>query len=440
MIFAEKGAPLSHQFKIAMEAQTVEPSPVRIFDMTLLPGAADYCLMVDSRTILHPDAIALFIRAALLYPEAEILFGDEVRLGSDGVIVELAPACEMSEALLYAVNPAARCCLIKHAALALLPLGNRHANGSVDCFPSLSELLFIAWNLRLKFQHLPLYFHGFPLDVSRAAMPPTLAQTRGQALAFPPPPVPEVALVIPFRDRVDYIRRLMDSLAQTAYPCYSVVLINNGSVQPETLAYLGELRPRARVQVIDIHDPFNFSHLYNQAVADVSEELLVFMNNDVEILAPDWLDIMVRVLSDATVALVGCRLIRSDRSLQHGGMVFRPSMALCAMNLFFEDGFYTRAQRDVSGVTAACWLIRKSVFTELGGFDDIQFPIGFSDADLCLKIMQAGHRIVYAPQSVLLHHESASRPTEQEPYEKWRLFQRYAGHSPLVDRHYPPFG
>jgi GT2 family glycosyltransferase len=160
------------------------------------------------------------------------------------------------------------------------------------------------------------------------------------------------------------------------------------------------------------------------------------MNNDMEVDEPGWLEAMLEHIHRPGVAAVGARLVRPDGSLQHAGVIFKPSVFHCAMNLFIDEQFYTLTQRDVSGVTAACMLIRKSVFQAVGGFDEIHFPIGFSDADLCLKLTRAGHTIIYTPHARLIHHESATRKVQEESYEIYTLFRRYIGDTPMFDRHY----
>ncbi|MFN2351963.1 MAG: glycosyltransferase, partial [Kiritimatiellia bacterium] len=126
-------------------------------------------------------------------------------------------------------------------------------------------------------------------------------------------------------------------------------------------------------------EPFNYSRLHNRIVRKVDCETLIFLNNDVEIINPDWIECLYEHLQRERVAAVGCQLLRSDGSLQHAGITFQPSILSCATNITAPDHF-VYVQREVSGVTAACMMIRRSVFLEIGGFDEIDFPIGFSDA------------------------------------------------------------
>lgn len=160
------------------------------------------------------------------------------------------------------------------------------------------------------------------------------------------------------------------------------------------------------------------------------------MNNDLEVIKGDWLEAMLEHIHRDKIGAVGCRLIGKNGELQHAGMTFRPDIYFCARNLNLEEGYYTKVQREVAGVTCACMLTRKTVFEKTGGFDEVQFPIGFSDADLCQKITRIGYKIIYTPFAELYHHESLSRKTHEEWYEKHTLFKRYLGATTLADKHY----
>jgi GT2 family glycosyltransferase len=253
-----------------------------------------------------------------------------------------------------------------------------------------------------------------------------------------PPEQTEVAIIIPFRDQPDYLKRLLSSMEKTSYKNFALYLVNNQSELPETSALLRELADSSKfkIKIIEFNKPFNYSRLHNEAVARINHELLLFMNNDLEVIKGDWLEAMLEHIYRDNVGAVGCRLIRKNGELQHAGMTFKPDIYFCAMNFNVEAGYYTKVQREVSAVTCACMLIRKSVFEKIGGFDEVHFPIGFSDADLCLKIKKAGYKIIYTPFAELYHHESLSRKTNEEGYEKYTLFRRYIGATPLVDEHY----
>lgn len=429
-----------------------------------------YVGWMNADDLLHPDALAILVRRLNQDLAIDIYYTDEVIINARRAVVGYLPKGRVAMDLMLACNAVRHGFFIRKAAFQNLGGLKSEFDGAQD-----HDLILRALEQGLRFDYLPCALYGWRAE-SRSLVRDPQVFDLGPALAYPraypagrkviqaalarqrvaatvmdgrfgwyrvkyqlPERRDEVAMIVPFKDRVDCLRRLLASLEQTAYPDYRVVLVNNRSERPETLEFLAELqrRPSGRYHVVDFNEPFNYSRIYNQAVTGVSNEILLFMNNDLEVIHPEWLEAMLEHIYRPGVGAVGCRLILKNGALQHGGMVFKPSVYFCAMNLFYDDGYYTRVQRQVSGVTAACLMIRRSVFLRVGGFDELQFPVGFSDADLCLKLDQAGEKIIYTPYAELRHHESASRKVQEENYEKMTLFQRYIGSTPLADRHYP---
>jgi GT2 family glycosyltransferase len=431
-------------------------------------AAGEYVAFMDHDDLLHHDALALFARTLNDGRDADIFYSDEHRIDEAGYIIGTTRKCEISLDLLLSCNAVGHLCIVKRAALRRLgPLSSAY-DGAQD-----HDLVLRALEQGMSFQHLPYPVYGWRLhpasmsDGTRQA-PAGAAGTfpraylSGKALiqayldrhgiraevtddGFPwyrvryavPDEKQEVAIIVPFKDKVARLQVLLASIRKTSYPHYRLFLVNNRSERPETLAYLAEIRKDPRITVLDFDEPFNYSRLHNEIVKKVPNELLLFLNNDMEIIRPDWLEAMLEHIYREKVAAVGCKLIIDERTIQHAGMAFKPSVLFCALNLSDADEFYTRVQRDVSGVTAACMLIRKSVFERVGGFDETNFPIGFSDSDLCLKLIQAGYKIIYTPFAVLVHHESRSRALQEEAYEMVTLFRRYGARTPLNDPHYP---
>ncbi len=452
-------------------------------------AAGEYVAFMDHDDLLHHDALALFVRTLNDGRDADVFYSDENRIDEDGYIIGATRKCELSLDLLLSCNAVGHLCIVKRGALRRLgPLKSEY-DGAQD-----HDLVLRAWEQGMTFYHLPYLLYGwrmhrqsmsdgtrkFPANsipksqgVSQVSPSPSTlnhqpasayprAWLSGQSLiqaylerhgirarvtgdGFPwyrvryslPSGPEEVAIIVPFKDKVARLKVLLASLAKTAYPHYRLFLVNNRSERTETRAYLETLRADPRVTRLEFDEPFNYARLHNATVKKIPNELLLFLNNDMEIIQPDWLDAMLEHIHRERVGAVGCKLIIDQRTIQHAGMAFRPSVLFCALNLTDADEFYTRVQRDVSGVTAACMLIRKSAFEGVGGFDETHFPIGFSDSDLCLKLVQAGYKIIYTPFAALVHHESQSRRLQEEGYEMVTLFRRYGGRTPLNDPHYP---
>lgn len=229
----------------------------------------------------------------------------------------------------------------------------------------------------------------------------------------------KVSIIIPTRDAFSYLHRCVDSIeAFTDYPDYEIVIVDNGSTNPTVLEYL-ENTPR---RVIRDQGKFNYSRINNDAVHATSGEYVLFLNNDTEVLSPGWLTAMVEHGQRPEVGAVGAKLLYPDGRIQHAGVVMGIGGVAGHASKYQDDAepgyFYLpNAIRDFSAVTAACMLVRRSVFEEVGGFNEGDLAVSFNDVDLCLRLMQRGYRIVYTPFARLYHFESASRPKRDDPRE-----------------------
>jgi len=226
---------------------------------------------------------------------------------------------------------------------------------------------------------------------------------------------PLVSVIILTRNKESLIRKCIDSIKQkTSYKNYEIVIVDNGSTETGALKYLGELESLPGVRLIKNNEPFNFSRLNNIGAQGAKGDLLAFLNNDVEVIAPDWLSWMVAEIASNEVGVVGARLWYPNNTLQHGGIVLglggiagHPFRGITKKEKP-RDGLSDEV-RTVSAVTAACMLTRRSVFESLGGFNELDLPVAYNDVDYCLRVQQQGHRIVYVPEAELYHHESATR-------------------------------
>jgi GT2 family glycosyltransferase len=242
-----------------------------------------------------------------------------------------------------------------------------------------------------------------------------------------PDPAPMVTLIIPTRNGLELLRQCIGSiLEKTAYPNYEILVIDNGSDDPAALAYLQALQSDARVRVVRDDRPFNFSALNNAAVELARGELIGLVNNDIEVISPDWLAEMAGHALRSGVGAVGARLLFPDDTLQHAGLI----LDLVNVALQFhrnlprqEAGCYGRASltQNFSAVTAACMVLRKKVYQEVGGFNETHLQVAYNDVDLCLRLRRAGYRNVWTPYAELYHHESATRGYETTPEKRSRF-------------------
>jgi len=245
-----------------------------------------------------------------------------------------------------------------------------------------------------------------------------------------PNPTPLVSIVVPTRDRLDLLKPCIAGLLdRTDYPAFEVVIADNGSVQPATLAYFDALGPDPRVRIVPLPGPFNYSRINNEAVTSTSGSLLVFLNNDVEVIHPDWLSALVREAARPDIGAVGAKLLYPNRLIQHAGVVLgmRQGLATHAFQFFEADhpGYLHMldAVKRYSAVTGACLAVSRGKFEEVGGFDGESFPVSLNDVDLCLKLDAAGYRNLVTPHARLIHKESATRRSDKRPDQRERWGQ-----------------
>ena len=241
------------------------------------------------------------------------------------------------------------------------------------------------------------------------------------------PRAEKISIIIPTRDQLDLLSRCIDSLQKTSYENYEVIIVDNDSEAEETRQYLA----KTHLRVVRFRGPFNFSAMNNYAVEQTDSPWLLFLNNDVEVIEPDWLSAMAEHVQRPQVGAVGARLLYADDTIQHAGVVLGVGgMADHAFRGFPADnpGVARQLQitRNYSAVTGACLLTRRDLFRQVGGFDEEHLPVSFSDVDLCLKLRRAGYLIVYTPFAKLYHHEFATRQRAYEPMESEVIRQRWS--------------
>lgn len=242
-----------------------------------------------------------------------------------------------------------------------------------------------------------------------------------------PTPLPLVSLIIPTRNGLALIRTCVDSiLNKTDYANYEILIVDNGSDDPATLAYFDHLRKDSRVRIIRDDGPFNYSALNNAAASIAKGEVLGLLNNDLEVITKEWLTEMVSLALQPAIGAVGARLWYPDDRLQHGGVILGIGGVAGHAHKGFpkgHPGYLGRASliSGFSAVTAACLVVRKEIFTSVGGLDEIDLKVACNDIDFCLRVRAAGYRNVWTPYAELYHHESATRGYEDTPEKIARL-------------------
>ncbi len=263
---------------------------------------------------------------------------------------------------------------------------------------------------------------------------------------------PLVSIVIPTRDWVQLLEPCVKSiLEKTTYPHFELILVDNGSRDAAALAYLEKISRDTRVRILRWDEEFNYSRLNNLAVQSSAAELVAFVNNDIVVRTPGWLEEMVDQVLQPGVGAVGPKLLYPDGRIQQAGVILGAGLHGVAEVAHRglpqgDSGYFGRANlvQELSAIGAACMLVPREVYLEVGGFDEERLKVAFNDIDFCLKLRARGYRIIYTPNAELFHLEHASRGHENTEGKKQRFdaeieyMKEKWGEALLIDPAYNP--
>lgn len=253
---------------------------------------------------------------------------------------------------------------------------------------------------------------------------------------WPLPPeneLPRVSLIVPTRDQLPLLRTCLDGLLNsTDYPRLEILVVDNDSRHPDTLDYLRrQEEEHSNLRVLRYPHAFNYAAINNWAAAQAGGDILVLINNDIEVLHPDWLKQMVAQMLRPGVGLVGAKLRWPNGMVQHGGVVVGVYglAAHVGNTLIHSDPGYlgtNQLDRQFSAVTAACMLVHRQLYQRLGGLQEHRYPITFNDVDFCLRVREQGYSVIWSAQAELVHAESASRGKDENPSKRQRARREQA--------------
>ncbi|MBD2841045.1 glycosyltransferase family 2 protein [Erythrobacter rubeus] len=232
---------------------------------------------------------------------------------------------------------------------------------------------------------------------------------------------PLVSVIVATRDRVELLETCVEGvLNDTDYPEIELIIVDNDSRDPATLDYMEKAARDPRVRLVRWPHPFNYSAINNYGATFAKGEYLCLLNNDIEVIEPDWLTELLREACQPGIGAVGARLLYPDRSIQHAGVAIGLGNAAGHPHRGLEEGdpgYYAQAliARGASAVTAACLLVAKEHFDAVGGLDEEHLAVAYNDVDFCLKLREQGLRNIYTPAATLIHHESKSRGQDYAP-------------------------
>lgn len=244
-----------------------------------------------------------------------------------------------------------------------------------------------------------------------------------------PTPPPLVSIIVLTRDKYSLLHQCIESILQlTTYENYEILIVDNDSTDIQTLDYLKKLENHANIRIYRDPQPFNYSALTNNAVKYAKGSFLCFLNNDIQVISPDWLNEMCSLALQPSIGAVGAALFYPNETLQHGGIIVGGGGIASHAHRKFprkDPGYMSRkaSRSNFSAVTAACMVVKTDVFQKMGGLNEQDLKIAFNDVDFCLRLIEAGYRNVWTPYAELYHHESASRGLDTTPEKKARFLK-----------------
>ena len=439
----------------------------------------DYVAFFDHDDLLVDVAIELMVRAAGR-TGARMLYSDEDKIDQAGYFLEPNLKPDYNYRYLLGCNYICHLLFVEARVLAAVgPLRPAYDGAQdhdlilrlVEAIPAaevhhVPEVLYhwrktpnsTAVNIGNKTYAIDAGVQAVGDHLKRRGIPAQVESIRGLTLygvRWKQKTQPRVSIIIPFKDQIDTTRRCVDALlAHTDYRNFDILLVNNWSVTLEAADFIKRVTRRDRVRVLTVEEEFNYSRLNNLATQGNEAELFFFMNNDVFVDDRDWLRRIVgEMLAAPDIAVVGGKFLYPNDTIQHAGVVVGPAGVAAHVHRgapLTDYGYIGRAMlsHEVTAVTAAGMLIRADVFRAVGGFDEQHLKVAYNDIDLCLKVREAGHRIVWCAEFTAYHHESLSRGSDDRPehearfhaetrtmQERWGDNPRYR-HDPFYSRHF----
>lgn len=439
VVFREKNGHISKSSNSALELAT-----------------GDFIALLDHDDLLPEHALFFVVEAINKNPEAAIFYSDEDKITEFGTRQDPHFKSDWNLDLFYSQNYVSHLGVYRKSLLDKINGFRTGVEGSQDqdlllrCLPHIhsSQIIHIprilyhwrilegstamgsgekSYTTDAGVRALTDYFKSinYKVMVTQGLVPNTYK------ISWPiPDNLPLVSLLIPTRDRRLLTETCVRSiLEKSTYTNYEIIILDNGSVESDTLEFFEKIQQEdTRVCVIRYDYPFNYSAINNFGAKYAKGEIIGLINNDLEVISPDWLTEMVSHAIRSDVGCVGAKLYYSNDTIQHAGVICSIGGVAGHSHKHFPRnhyGYFSRLclTQELSAVTAACLLVKKSIFDEVGGLDEENLKVAFNDVDFCLKVQAAGYRNIWTPYAELYHYESISRGTEDTP-EKIERFNK----------------
>ena len=420
-------------------------------------ASGEFVALLDHDDELPEHALYLIAEELNSHPDADLIYSDEDKIDGKGERFDPHFKTDWNPDLLYSMNFVSHLGVYRTSILRKIGGFREGYEGSQDYDLALRFVERIPENHVRHIPHILYHWRAVPGSVAFKAdqkeyayeaarnairshferLGKTATVTSGyhyyNCVSYPlPGTLPLVSLIITTRDRADLLREVVTGILElTDYDPVELLIVDNQSSEPGALSFFREIEKDSRVRVIQYDAPFNFSAINNLAVRLAQGEIVGLVNNDVRIISQEWLKEMVRHALRPEIGAVGAKLYYANDTLQHAGIIMglggvagHPHKCLPKIS----PGYFCRAQviQNFSAVTGACLVMRRRVFDEVGGLDEVNLPVAFNDVDLCLRLRELGYRILWTPYAELCHLESASRGRDDLPIQEARFKREIA--------------
>jgi GT2 family glycosyltransferase len=412
-------------------------------------AAGDFIGLVDSDDQLAIDALYENVKLLNQFPEADMIYSDEDKLDLNGARCEPHFKPDWAPDTLMSLPYTGHFGVYRKSLIHQIGEFRKGYDGSRD-----SDLVLRISEKTRNIFHIPkILYHlrkisgaissgisskSYSYDSASKALTDYLERNHIEGAVFEGhfigsyrirraiKDMPKVKIIVPFKDQAEILEKCVNSIIEkTTYGNFEIHLINNQSEKNETLQYLEGMKGDSICKLWNYNKPFNFSSIINYAVSKVDAEYLVLLNNDMEVISPDWISAMLEFAQRTDVGAVGALLYYPNDTIQHAGVIVGLGGVADHSHRYFPRnalGYMGRPKsiQNLSAVTAACLMTKRKVFEEVGGFDE-NYSHAFNDVDYCLKIRERGYLIVYTPYAELYHYESLSRGFEDTPEKQARF-------------------
>lgn len=418
-------------------------------------AGGDYVTFLDHDDELSPDALYQVVKA-INEQDPDLIYSDEDKLSTEGYYLEPHFKPDYSPDLILSINYICHLCVYRKSLLEKSGAFRTGFEGAQD-----HDLLLRALDHTDRIYHIPrILYHWrmipgstaaqfdskhYAWEAGRRAVEDTLNRRSIKAAVglgqYPGSyrvkraihDQPLISILIPFRDHPDLLSQCLDSiLEKTTYSNFELLGISNNSMEPETFTAMARYTARDRRIRFLRHDiPFNYAAINNFAASQAQGAHFLLLNNDITIITPDWLEALLEHSQRAEIGAVGAKLYYPDGTVQHGGVIVGIGGIAGHSHKhapYDDPGYFSRPHliQNLSAVTAACLMVKKSLYAQIGGMDEQNLAVAFNDVDFCLRLREKGYLNIFTPYCELYHHESKTRGYEDTPKKKQRFAKEIA--------------